>query len=428
MNETQYQIENKERISGIRERAERLDLLAAQYRAVLAAVAEGVILADDSGGVLLANRAARRILRLGFDGCESIVGQPLTALFAVCSPQSQAELSQAVTSIAAADRHSANHSGHKGAQDPGPGAALKSKQADCADPAELSDKATALLLTDGERALQASLTPMQDQQNGFGGTVIVLRDVTTEQQIAQAKNDFVSLVSHELRTPMTSIKGYTDLLLKGAVGALNEQQKNFMTIVKSNVDRMAELVSDLLEVSRLEAGRVQLAHEQLDLASIVYEISQELAETLRQRELTLQFELAPRLPRVYADRGRVIQVLLNLLSNAYRYTPAGGSITVAAHASEDEVQVDVVDTGIGIPAAEQDTIFERFYRADHPVVRQQAGTGLGLPIARSLIEMHGGRLWLCSEENVGSTFSFTLPIYARDRARPGQDSLSTRIG
>jgi signal transduction histidine kinase len=196
------------------------------------------------------------------------------------------------------------------------------------------------------------------------------------------------------------------------VGELNEQQRNFMTIVKSNVDRMADLVSDLLDVSRLEAGRVRLVRERVDLANVVYEISQELTETLRQRELALQFDLAPGLPRVYADRSRVIQVLLNLLSNAYRYTPSGGTITVSAHASDGKVQVDVADTGIGISQQDRETIFERFYRADHPVVQQQAGTGLGLPIARSLIEMHGGRMWVCSELGVGSTFSFTLPIYA----------------
>jgi signal transduction histidine kinase len=155
----------------------------------------------------------------------------------------------------------------------------------------------------------------------------------------------------------------------------------------------------------------------------VYEISQELTETMHQRELELQFDLAPGLPRVRADRNRVIQVLLNLLSNAYRYTPAGGTITIAVHALEDEVQVDVADTGIGIPAKDQESIFERFYRADHPVVRQQAGTGLGLPIARSLIEMHGGRLWLCSKVNEGSTFSFTLPLSKEETALPEQDPL-----
>jgi signal transduction histidine kinase len=277
-----------------------------------------------------------------------------------------------------------------------------------------------VLLSYEKPVVQATLTPMLDEDQVFAGVVLVLRDVTTGQEVAKAKNDFVSLVSHELRTPMTSIKGYTDLMIKGAVGELNPQQRHFMTIVKSNVDRMADLVSDLLDVSRLEAGRVRLALEGLDLVSVVYEISEELTETLRQRELNLAFDLPPGLPRVRADRSRVIQVLLNLLSNAYRYTPAGGTITIAAHAGEDYVQVDVADTGIGIPEKDQESIFERFYRVDHPVVRDQAGTGLGLPIARTLIEMHGGKLWLRSEINVGSTFSFTLPLYRNGQTMPGE--------
>jgi signal transduction histidine kinase len=398
--------------------------------AVLAAIADGVVLANEHNAVVIANQAARRMLQLGSTEDAAFVGQPVSTLFAACSPESQAELRQAIDSTAAywiaaatqgeAGAASANHSGQENASNQArsaPEERTDDEPAGCndADRREAQEQAynepASVLLSYQERAIHASLTSMLDQQGGFAGTVIVLRDVTTEREVAQAKNDFVSLVSHELRTPMTSIKGYTDLLLKGAVGALNEQQRHFMAIVKSNVDRMSDLVSDLLDVSRIEAGRVRLEREDLDLTGVVHDVSEELAETLRQRELTLQLDLAPGLPRVYADRSRVIQVLLNLLSNAYRYTLAGGTITLAVHASDSEVQIDVTDTGIGIPEQVQETIFERFYRADHPVVRQQAGTGLGLPIAKSLIEMHGGRLWLCSEVDKGSTFSFALPLY-----------------
>jgi CheY-like chemotaxis protein/two-component sensor histidine kinase len=189
-----------------------------------------------------------------------------------------------------------------------------------------------------------------------------------------------------------------------------------MGIVKSNVDRMADLVSDLLDISRIEAGRLHLEFESLDLGLVIQEISEELSESLRQRELTLCFDLEPGLPHVYADRRRVVQVLLNLLSNAYRYTPPGGTITIAVHVRGEMAQIDVIDTGIGIPEQIRARIFERFYRADHPVVRQQMGTGLGLPIAKSLIEMHGGELTLQSEVDHGSTFTFTLPLDAAQRA------------
>jgi signal transduction histidine kinase len=209
---------------------------------------------------------------------------------------------------------------------------------------------------------------------------------------------------------MTSIKGYTDLLLKGAVGELSDQQHHFLGVVRSNVDRMADLVSDLLDMSRIEAGRLTLGFEAVDVAQVVYEVGESVAETVKQRDLTLQLDASPGLPKVHADRNRVIQALLNFVSNAYRYTPAGGTITVSAHQAGDVVQVDVADTGIGISQEDQEKIFDRYFRADHPLVRQQAGTGLGLPIAKSLIEMHGGKLWLQSKVDQGSTFSFTLPI------------------
>jgi signal transduction histidine kinase len=173
---------------------------------------------------------------------------------------------------------------------------------------------------------------------------------------------------------------------------------------------MADLVSDLLDISRIEAGRLKLGFKALDIAQVVYEVSESVAETIKQRDLTLQVAVSPGLPKVHADRNRIIQVLLNFVSNAYRYTPAGGTITLSVCQDGDVVQVDVADTGIGIPLEEQEKIFERYYRADHPLVRQQAGTGLGLPIAKSLIEMHGGKLWLQSKVDRGSTFSFTLPI------------------
>jgi signal transduction histidine kinase len=370
--------------------------VAAQHVAVLAAIAEGIVLADAQNRVVLANQSARRILHLNSthagapvegssQNADLCVGQPVSTLFAAYCAESRAALHDALDLFREECRRKEN--------------------------AHDADTPARVLLNGNDRVIQASLTPMRDQEQCFTGTVIVLRDITAEQEVAEAKNEFVSLVSHELRTPMTSIKGYTDLMLKGAVGALNDQQQNFMAIIKSNVDRMAELVSDLLDVSRIEAGRVRLIRERLDLASVVYQISQELTETLRQRELTLNFDLAPGLPSVHADRARVIQVLLNLLSNAYRYTLPGGSITIAIRALDDKVQVDLADTGIGIPEQDRAAIFERFYRADHPVVREQVGTGLGLPIARSLIEMHGGKLWLRSQVGVGSTFSFTLPVH-----------------
>jgi signal transduction histidine kinase len=216
-------------------------------------------------------------------------------------------------------------------------------------------------------------------------------------------------VAHELRTPMTSIKGYTDLILQGALGEVNDKQRHFLNIVKANVDRLSELVGDLLDTARIEAGRVRLEIEPVQVTSIVGEVCDSLGETIRERGLDLTIDADPAVPTVQADRNRLIQILMNLLSNAYRYTPSGGSITVSVQPTDDAVLVAVTDTGIGIAPEDQEKIFERFYRVDHDLVNQQAGTGLGLPIARSLVELHGGRLWLESEFGMGSTFRFTLP-------------------
>jgi len=350
--------------------------------AILSSIADGVVLADERGYIVVASDAARNVLRLAD---QELVKQPVSALFENCPDEAQQAVRQAMAQVAVHTQDSQ------------------------------SDEPTLVMMTCGERIVEASFTAMLDKgsrEGGsqFAGTVIVLRDVTVEQEVAQAKTDFVSFVSHELRTPMTSIKGYTDLLLKGAVGKLSDQQQHFLGVVRSNVDRMADLVSDLLDISRIEAGRLMLSFEAVDVAQVVYEVSESVAETVKQRGLTLQIDVSPGLPQIRADRNRVIQALLNFVSNAYRYTPAGGTIRVSAHAVSDMVQVDVTDTGIGIPQEEQKRIFERYYRVDHPTVRQQAGTGLGLPIAKSLIEMHGGKLWLRSKVDQGSTFSFTLPI------------------
>ena len=260
------------------------------------------------------------------------------------------------------------------------------------------------------QVIQAACMPMYDERQVFAGTVIVLRDVTREQEIAQAKNEFVSIVAHELRTPMTSIKGYIDLILQGAVGEVNEGQKRFLGIAKSNVDRLSELISDMLDTARIDAGRLRLELEPVEIADLVHGVCESIRGTIRERELTLTVEDASPLPVILADRNRIIQVLMNLLSNAYRYTPPGGRIWVSMGQDRGNIWVSVSDSGIGIAVHDREKIFEPFYRANQELVSQQAGTGLGLPIVKSLVEMHGGTVTLETELGQGSKFSFTLPI------------------
>ena len=238
-------------------------------------------------------------------------------------------------------------------------------------------------------------------------------------KLNDARIEFVSSVSHELRTPMTAIKGYTDMLLSGMVGKLTEPQLRFISIIKANADRLGILVSDLLEVSRLEAGRIHLKPKVVSADEVIYEAASTLQGQIVAKKLALATNIPANLPPVWGDRDRLIQILTNLLSNACKYTPEGGSIEVTASLRQGEaatdkpsVQIDVADTGIGIAPEEQAKVFQRFFRADHPMVRDQVGTGLGLSIVKGLVELHRGRIWFTSELGKGTTFSFLVPLAA----------------
>jgi signal transduction histidine kinase len=215
---------------------------------------------------------------------------------------------------------------------------------------------------------------------------------------------------------MTAIKGYVEILLMGAAGAINENQSHFLNIVKNNIDRLNILVNDLLDISRIEAGRVILTPQPLDLREVAEGV---IADVLRlsqeeNKPMALSLDAPKTLPPIFGDSERVRQILDNLVDNAYHYTPANGTIKVQIHSNNGtEVQVDVEDNGVGIAPEDQDRIFERFYRGEHPLVLATPGTGLGLPIVRQLVEMHNGRLWMKSEgvPGKGSTFSFTLPVH-----------------
>jgi signal transduction histidine kinase len=214
---------------------------------------------------------------------------------------------------------------------------------------------------------------------------------------------------------MTSIKGYAKLLTLGAAGDLTQQQNDFLNIISANVDRMDRLVADLLDVSRIEAGRLRLEPHQVDLHEVIETVIESVKAEVEARQLTLEVEAPPILPPIWGDRGRIIQILTNLVSNAYKYTPDGGQIHIAINGhtgstSPDQLTVSVRDTGVGISPEDQKKLFTKFFRADDPRVRDVPGTGLGLSITKSLVEIHGGEIWFRSVPDRGTTFTFTLPI------------------
>lgn len=234
------------------------------------------------------------------------------------------------------------------------------------------------------------------------------------QQANEAKTQFVSFVSHELKQPMTSMKGYCELLNKGSAGTLNEQQRNCVKIIHNSVDQMNRLVQDLLDISRIETGQMRLDMGPVVPKEIVREAVQTYQQEIIGKKQTLHVEIEPDLPVITGDRGRLVQVLTNLVSNAHKYTPEGKEITVrAAHLSDKSREYicwSVEDSGIGLSSEELDKIFTKYYRADRAVVRNTPGTGLGLVISRSIVELHGGSISVKSTYQKGSIFSFTVPI------------------
>lgn len=234
-----------------------------------------------------------------------------------------------------------------------------------------------------------------------------------------AKSEFVSFVSHELKNPMTSIKGYTELLAAGAVGPVTDMQKNFLGTIRSNVDRMTTLVSDLNDVSKMEAGRLRLDFDRVNMQDVVEEVMRSLRRQLEEKNQVVELHLAEDLPSGWGDKGRLVQIVTNLVSNSCKYTPADGKVIVAAESSPNHWDPNgartvlhfwVKDNGIGISEEDQKKIFTKFFRSDDPKTREAPGTGLGLNITRNLVELQGGKIWFESVFRQGTTFHFTIPI------------------
>ena len=373
----------------IRDQAERLGVMlrkeqedASRSQAILEAVADGVLVTGADNRITFVNSSTQRIIAVGES---DLLGNPLDAFGGL--------FGKAAGTWMDTIRHwSRNPSSYQSGD----------------------TYAEQLEMENGRIAL-VHLAPVIFQ-NDFLGTVSIFRDITHEVEVDRLKSEFVATVSHELRTPMTAIKGYVDILTMGAAGALNENQLHFLDVVRNNIDRLNTLVSDLLDISRIEAGRVTLNPQAVDL----YEIAEDVvADVLRRSQsenkpMALSLDMpVKKLPPVIGDSERVRQILGNLVDNAFNYTPNNGTIRVNIHQEDGELQVDVQDNGVGIAPEDQTRIFERFFRGEHSLVLATPGTGLGLPIVRQLIEMHNGRIWMTSTgvPGEGSTFSFTLPIF-----------------
>ncbi len=329
---------------------------ASKILAMLRSIGDGVVVSDQSGLVRIVNPVAEHMLGIP---AHSLIDRPLLDLPGACEPKGERQIEKVGVN---------------------------------------------------DLMLRAHSAPVRSSRGERLGTVVVYHDLTREEQLDRLKSRLVATASHELRTPMTSIMGFVDMLRIGTYGPLSEIQQEPLMIIRSNVQRLVELVDDLLDMSRADAGELRLRKEQLDLADLLREVAEDLRGQFETRGVTISLDLPQAAVSIYADRAAMTQVTINLLGNACKYTPGGGHVDVRLRNGKGRLRVDVRDNGVGITPDAQPHIFTPFYRADNPLRDEVGGTGLGLSISQRLIELHGGRIWFESATGVGSTFSFSLPL------------------
>ena len=288
------------------------------------------------------------------------------------------------------------------------------------------------------KTLLVAVTPVTNNSGETLGRLAVISDVTLERELDRMKSDFVAVVSHELRTPLASIKMFISNLIDGIEGEINEGQRDTLGRVAKNVDRLSRLINDLLDLSKLEAGKMQIRLAALDINEALESIAQVFTPTAEEKAVAVRLDAPDHLPVLWADPDRFDQVLTNLVGNALKFTPESGEVTIGASyrkpepaeqlhqqdspsplSGEGYVVISVTDTGPGIPEDDIEQVFDKFYQTDHSMTRKTGGTGLGLPICREIITKHGGRIWATSELGKGATFAFEIPVDSRrhDRAQ-----------
>jgi signal transduction histidine kinase len=348
---------------------------ASVSRAVLDATPDGICLTDAAGKILLSNAPMNA---LAFD----VLGLPRRGTIFE-------------RMIAAADRFT----------DP---AGFRAAMAGLA-----ADPQSMLLaeyeLTDSQRTFQGYAAPVQDSAGRLTGRIFVLREVTAERAAERVKDEFVATVSHELRTPLAAMAGSLELILEGVTGDLNAEQRRFLGILDRSARRLSRLVGDLLLLGQIDADRLTLEREPVDLAKLATECVETSRALAESKSIALTYEGEP-VPPLDGDPARLAQLLDNLVSNALKFTPSGGRVWVRARPDGDAAVLEVSDSGIGISDTDRERLFQRFFRAASATDHAIQGTGLGLAISRAIVEAHGGSIEVRSEEGVGTTFRIRLPL------------------
>jgi len=340
-----------------------------QTNAVIESIAEGLVVVNNKGEVVMMNSAAEKLLDVEQ---KDRIGMPLT------EDVKDEQLISLIQGSKEGDRE----------------IVLNAKQEET------------------KRILRSSNAVVADEDGNPVGMVAVLSDVTQQRQVDQLKSDFVSKVSHELRTPLVAMQHSLSILFDEVAGPLSEEQKRFVNISQRNLERLNRLINDLLDLSKLEAKKMDIRLEPSSMLSVVANVCESLDAWSRTKGIVLSRRVPDDLPQVLMDQSRIIQVLTNLIGNSIKFTPKQGRITIEAKMTEEKtiVEVSVSDTGPGIAKEDLPKLFSKFQQVGERSATDISGTGLGLAISKEIVELHNGRIWAESESNRGARFVFTLPI------------------
>jgi PAS domain S-box-containing protein len=335
-------------------------------RAALESLSEGIAVTDAQGRIEFANRAVAALLCCD----DSLDGQSLDELLATVAPESAAAFSG------------------------------DSLQAEVVSEMKFATSA-------GDRTLRLSRAPLAGDTTP--GHVWSVRDITQQKLTEASRDQFIDTATHELRTPLANIKAYAETLAMGDMIDI-EEQKEFCNTINAEATRLARFVDDLLSISSLEVGSLGIQRTNVDVRRLLEEAAEKVKPLMKQRSMTFEVTLSEKLGEARIDKDKVSGMIVNLLGNAAKYTPEGGTVTLAAIRQDDQLKIEVRDTGVGIAEEEAEQVFEKFFRSANPAVRDNVGTGLGLPLAREIARLHRGDITLASKLGEGSTFTALLSV------------------
>lgn len=377
----------------LRDSYRRLAIEQQRDEAIIQGMGEGLIATDEKGAVLMINQVASGYL--GVKDVSAALGKPIQDVYKL---------------YAADDKHAR----------PLP-ISKRPIHVALAEGKAVNDVYAFHVTDDKKFLMDITATPII-LDDKVVGAISILRDVTKEKEIDRMKTEFISLASHQLRTPLSAIKWFTEMLVSGDAGKLNAEQLEFAKNVEDSAERMTALVNALLNISRIESGRIMVDPKPTDLHDLVTGTVNDLKAKIEERDQNLIISIHDDLPKINLDPRLIGQVYMNLISNAVKYTPKGGEVSIFVSRKGDDIISQVTDNGYGIPKEQQGRIFEKFFRASNAVKVETDGTGLGLYLIKAVVESSGGKIWFESDEGKGTTFWFSIPVSGM-KAKEGEVTL-----